>query len=135
MNAWPHPPPSLRSGKMSPYCAMRAIGRRAGWKTENHGIAFKMEDRFLTIQLPSGRKRSMQTLGLRPTASAESPSSTDKPEQTTGNWLWHETYAGKLVENITQAVARDILCASHGCRRCPSSTCMTKWGRSKRPKL
>ncbi|MBQ8133374.1 MAG: DNA polymerase [Lachnospiraceae bacterium] len=64
---------------------------------------------FLTITLPSGRKLfyAHPTLGVN---------SWGKPSieyrgvhQTTKQWAVLETYGGKLVENIVQAIARDCL--------------------------
>lgn len=76
------------------------------------GLIFRLEQtpeglRFLTIQLPSGRKlfyanpffglnrfgnESIHYYGVR-----------------TGNWVELETYSGKLTENVVQAIARDCL--------------------------
>lgn len=73
-----------------------------------HGITFLRDQRFFMIQLPSGRclfypdpgigqnrwgKKSITYLGIGGTK----------------KWETLETYGGKLVENIVQAVARDLL--------------------------
>lgn len=113
VNAWRAASPAIVAfWEDVSYCAMRAIGRGGVWKTENHGIAFKMEDGFLTIQLPSGRKLFYANAGFTTNRFGGKSIKYRQTEQTTGKWLWHETYAGKLVENITQAVARDILCVA-----------------------
>ncbi len=64
---------------------------------------------YMTIALPSGRKLyySEPKLGLnRFGGQAITFSGVD---QTSGKWQRKETYGGKLVENIVQAIARDCL--------------------------
>ena len=90
--------------------AMEAV--RSGIPVSAAGLIFRHEQtpeglRFLTIQLPSGRKlfycnpffglnrfgnESIHYYGAR-----------------TGNWVELETYSGKLTENVVQAIARDCL--------------------------
>ncbi len=90
--------------------AMDAI--RTGVPVMANGLVFRYEGtaeglRFLTIQLPSGRKlfycnpffgtnrfgnESLHYYGAN-----------------TGNWCELETYGGKLTENVVQAIARDCL--------------------------
>ena len=90
--------------------AMEAV--RSGRPIGAAGLVFRHEQtpeglRFLTIQLPSGRKlfycnpffglnrfgnESIHYYGVR-----------------TGNWVELETYSGKLTENVVQAIARDCL--------------------------
>lgn len=78
-----------------------------------HGIAFSYINRNLFIQLPSGRKLCYWDTRLK----------TDPRDgrehivymgvnQETKQWGETETYGGKLVENITQAIARDCLAIS-----------------------
>lgn len=93
--------------------AMDAI--RTGAPVMANGLVFRYEGtpeglRFLTIQLPSGRKlfycnpffgtnrfgnESLHYWGAN-----------------TGNWCELETYGGKLTENVVQAIARDCLAAA-----------------------
>lgn len=85
-------------------------------------LAFNWESGFLTIELPSGRKLyyvkpRIETQDLKRTASnggeyvaAKAGSLTyEGLDQKTKKWTRLATYGGKLVENITQAVARDCL--------------------------
>jgi DNA polymerase len=74
-----------------------------------HGITFSIEKNILFITLPSGRKLSY----LRPKIRMNQ---FDKPavwyegmNQTTKQWGLQQTYGGKLVENLCQAIARDCL--------------------------
>lgn len=86
-------------------------GRPAGVR----GLLFALEgdhatdQYFLTITLPSGRKLYY----ARPTLGANQwgrPSITYwDVDQQSHKWVQIETYGGRLVENITQAVARDCL--------------------------
>ena len=64
---------------------------------------------FLTIRLPSGRKLyyANPSLGVNQWGN---PSITYMGmDQTTKKWIRIETYGGKLVENVVQAIARDCL--------------------------
>lgn len=86
------------------------------------GLVFAYESAFLTIKLPSGRKlfyvkpRIESEDLIRETAEggsfvvARAGSLTyEGQDQKTKRWTRLSTYGGKLVENITQAVARDCL--------------------------
>lgn len=67
---------------------------------------------FLTIRLPSGRKLyyAHPSLGVNQWGN---PSIMYKGmDQTTKKWKQIETYGGKLVENVVQAIARDCLAES-----------------------
>jgi DNA polymerase len=66
-------------------------------------LQFDMKDGWLRIKLPSGRYLSY------PKAAIEDGRITfDGTNQYTRKWERVETYGGKLVENIVQAVARDV---------------------------
>ena len=80
-----------------------------GIPQQTAGLTFKMQNKTMTVQLPSGRllsyfhmtagvnrwgKPSLKFLGVDPD---------------TKKWGWIETYGGKLTENIIQAIARDCL--------------------------
>ena len=66
-------------------------------------LQFDMKDGWLRIRLPSGRYLSY------PNATIEDGRITfDGTNQYTRKWERVETYGGKLVENIVQAVARDV---------------------------
>lgn len=92
-------------------CSKRAIVNR-GQIIKHRNIAFLCDEiggmLFLLIKLPSGRKLAYP----RPRIS------NDRilffGSITGSTWGDVETYGGKLVENITQAVAADVLC--HGVR-------------------
>ena len=87
-------------------CAKETI--RTGRQTAAGRILFTREiDRyndFLTLLLPSGRK----LFYVRP-AAEQGQITYWGQNQTTKKWQKLETYGGKLVENIVQAVARDCL--------------------------
>jgi DNA polymerase len=73
-----------------------------------HGIKFFMEKGILFIQLPSGRRLSYLKPKLK--QGKYGPVLTyEGMDQTTKKWGVQETYGGKLVENIVQATARDVL--------------------------
>ena len=80
-----------------------------GIPKQTAGLTFKMQNKTMTVQLPSGRllsyfhmtagvnrwgKPSLKFLGVDPD---------------TKKWGWIETYGGKLTENVIQAIARDCL--------------------------
>jgi len=77
--------------------------------TETHGIEFVCRSGMLFIELPSGRHLSY----VQPCIGENrfgGESVTYMGIGATKKWERIETFAGKLVENITQAVARDVLC-------------------------
>ncbi len=66
---------------------------------------------FLTIELPTGRKLFYAKPSLLPARKFQGRESLHymSVNQTTKKWGLTDTWGGKLVENITQAVARDCL--------------------------
>ena len=89
-------------------------GMQAGVRNLIFSREFDLENDldFLTITLPSGRKLfyANPSLGVnqwnRPSITYRGVS------QSTKQWAELETYGGKLVENIVQAIARDCLAAA-----------------------
>lgn len=70
-----------------------------------HGLIFKMCGNMLRIQLPSKRWLSYPQMSV----DGEGKLSFMGQNQTTRKWELIDTYGGKLVENIVQAIARDCL--------------------------
>ena len=77
--------------------------------SETHGLVFTYEKGFLFIRLPSGRRLSYvkPRIGLNKFGSE---SVTYEGTGQTKKWERIESYGPKFVENIVQAIARDILC-------------------------
>lgn len=76
----------------------------------SHGIEFSYRDGILFIKLPSGRSLAYWDARIKQdtrTGREQITYAGTNPE--THRWERAETYGGKLVENITQAVARDCL--------------------------
>lgn len=67
------------------------------------------EQRALTIELPSGRKLFYLSPHIGKNRFGRPSIHYMGTNQTTRKWEDHETYGGKLVENIVQAIARDCL--------------------------
>lgn len=86
--------------------AIRAVSGKT--KTETHGIHFSYEAGFLFIELPSGRRLAY----VKPCIEENrfgGESITYGGVGANKKWQRLETYSGKLVENIVQAIARDLL--------------------------
>ena len=64
---------------------------------------------FMTIRLPSGRRLYYPSPAITQNRFGRPSISYMGQNQTTKKWERIETYGGKLVENIVQAVARDCL--------------------------
>ena len=64
---------------------------------------------FLTIELPSKRKLYYANPKLEQNAWGQAALTYDGMDQTTKKWTKLDTYGGKLVENVVQAIARDCL--------------------------
>ena len=77
--------------------------------SETHELVFTYEKGFLFIRLPSGRRLSYvkPRIGLNKFGSE---SVTYEGTGQTKKWERIESYGPKFVENIVQAIARDILC-------------------------
>ena len=85
----------------------RAIQGRMS--TETHGIRFTWQSAMLFIQLPSGRRLAY----VKPKIGENrfgGESVTYEGVGATKKWERIESYGPKFVENIVQAISRDILC-------------------------
>lgn len=88
---------------------------QTGRQTGTNGLVFAREIDyangmdFLTIRIPSGRKLYYAHPDLTENCWGKPSISYWGVDQTTKQWTLLETYSGKLVENIVQAIARDCL--------------------------
>ena len=87
-------------------CVKETVKKRI--TTETHGIRFMYESGFLFIVLPSGRRLAYvkPKMGVNQFGGA---SVTYEGVGGTKKWERLESYGPKFCENITQAIARDIL--------------------------
>ena len=76
------------------------------------GISFLHSKGSLIINLPSSRQLFFRNARIIRNASGNAVLAYDGMNQTTKTWETVETYGGKLVENIVQAIARDCLAES-----------------------
>lgn len=82
--------------------------------TNTHGLTFRYQGGMLYITLPSGRCLSY----VKPRIGENrfgGESVTYMGTDFTKHWSRIETFGGKLVENIVQAISRDILCHAMKC--------------------
>lgn len=108
-NANPH---IVRLWTVVERAAIRAI--TTGEKTViNRGVAFSRQYGCLIVTLPSGRNmcypRAQYSEFENRFGKRAEAVSYEGLNQTTKKWERVETYGGKMVENIVQAIARDIL--------------------------
>jgi len=75
-------------------------------------LKFKYDGKFLTIELPSGRKLSYVKPRFGKNQFGGESIMYQGMNQTTKKWEWVDSYGGKFVENCVQAIARDILAVS-----------------------
>lgn len=86
--------------------AIRAV--KNGERIKVQGMIFSRVQGSLRIQLPSGR--SLYYLNAKVVDGEMGPKVIYRGmNQTTKQWVMIDTYGGKLVENVTQAIARDCL--------------------------
>jgi len=93
-------------------CMKKALSSQSVVVSKFKNVEFAYEDEALTIKLPSGRKlfywdpkfvmnkfqtRSVAYKGV---------------DQKTKQWIHIDTYGGKIVENVVQAISRDLLAQS-----------------------
>lgn len=87
--------------------------------TETHGISFTCQSGMLFITLPSGRQLSY----VKPRIGENqfgSPAATYMGLSAARQWGRLESYGPKFVENIVQAISRDVLCYAMQTLRCCS---------------
>ncbi len=72
-------------------------------------LAFQYDGTVLTIQLPSGRKLFYQSSAITKNKWGQASIKYKGLDQVTKKWWNIESYGGKLVENIIQAISRDVL--------------------------
>lgn len=92
---------------------------RNGNKSKTHGITFCCASSMLFITLPSGRRLSY----VKPRIGVNqfgSPAITYMGVNGMKKWDRIESYGPKFVENIVQAISRDILCYAMTTLRCCS---------------
>ncbi len=82
-----------------------------------HGVVAEMQGRHLTIKLPSGRRLWYPDASLKFRPGKWGPQETICFwTEVNKQWVQATTYGGRLVENIVQAIARDLLaCALLQC--------------------
>lgn len=96
---------------------MTTIRRKA--TTQTHGIRFSCRSGMLFITLPSGRELAY----VKPRIGENqfgSPAATYMGTNAAKQWARQESYGPKFVENIVQAISRDILCYAMQTLRCCS---------------
>lgn len=91
--------------------AMAVIGN-IGRTVEVRGCRFKWDKGLMWITLPSGRSLCYAAPGIGKNRFGGDSITYWGINQTTRKWEKQETYGGKLVENIVQAIARDCLAHS-----------------------
>lgn len=86
-------------------------GRVSGDVRRVRNVVFERRGRSMFIRLPSGRELVYRNIGLDPDPNSRTGDciAYDGVDQRTRQWARIRTYGGKLVENITQAVARDVM--------------------------
>ena len=103
-------------GDMAITCVSTGAGQVFPLAEGRAKLTFRMENdliydqSFLTIELPAGRKLFYPKPYLKENQFGRPAVHYYGVKQTTGKWGPESTYGGKIVENITQAIARDCLC-------------------------
>lgn len=93
-------------------CAIHAIETKKKIVSIHKNLEFEYNGEVLTILLPSGRKLFYQSPSFTKNKWDKKSIQYKGMDQTTKQWGHVDTYGGKLVENIIQAIARDLLAES-----------------------
>ena len=83
--------------------------RKPGNTFKVRNVSFRMVKKFLFCKLPSGRLLSYVNPHLSENRFGKECVAFYGTNSVTRKWEKNDTYGGKLVENITQAVARDLM--------------------------
>ena len=89
--------------------AANAISNNTHESIHNGFVSFHKRGSVLYVTLPSGRKLSYFRAGIGIGRYGSSVITYEGLNQTSKQWEKTETYGGKMVENIVQAIARDCL--------------------------
>ena len=91
--------------------AIRAV--KSGHPIVTRYVRWLMDDGFLRCELPSGRWLSYPAPEIQkkhtPWGDLRDVLTYETTNQYTRQWQREQTYGGKLVENVVQAIARDIM--------------------------
>jgi DNA polymerase len=87
--------------------AIEAVQTRQA--TETNGITYSKEAGFLFARLPSGRRIAYARPRIEPDRFGRDGLVFEGTEQGKNQWGRIETYGPKLVENLVQAISRDLL--------------------------
>ena len=79
--------------------------------TDTHGIKFVYQSGMMFIELPSGRRLAYAKPRIGENRFGDE-AITYMGLNSAKKWVRIESFGGKLVENITQAISRDLLCHS-----------------------
>lgn len=90
-------------------CAIQAIKTRKKIVSVHRNLEFDCDENVFTIKLPSGRKLYYQSPSFTKNKWDKTSIRYKGLNQETKQWGYVDTYGGKLVENIVQAIARDLL--------------------------
>lgn len=90
----------------------RAYNTKSLVKTQYRGLAFSYDGRILQTHLPSGRRLSYYSPRMRTNRFGSLAIQYLGIDQVTKKWDYIDTYGGKIVENIIQAISRDALAYS-----------------------
>ncbi|MDG4968268.1 DNA polymerase [Lactococcus lactis] len=105
VNAWRKANPNIvRFWKRVEAAAKRALEFGTKVSLRGTGISFYVQDRFLMIELPNGRSIAYTNARLE-----EGRIRYEGKSMASSTFQTLDTYGGKLVENIVQATARDVL--------------------------
>ncbi len=88
--------------------AIEAIKERSSVKFK-YGMVFSYESGMFFIKLPSGRRLAYARPKIETNRFDQPGIAYEGMDQTTKQWCRIDTYGGKLVENVIQAIARDCL--------------------------
>jgi len=78
-------------------------------QSSNLKVRFAYDGNALTAELPSGRKLFYWNARLSVSKFNKVSIKYEGVNQETKHWGWVDTYGGKIAENVTQAIARDLL--------------------------
>ena len=79
------------------------------FKEEGGELQFSYKDKILFVELPSGRRLAYQGIEYKPNVRGMDALTYLGTDQNTKQWVRIDTWGGKIVENIVQAIARDCL--------------------------